>query len=553
VKRSDDSQHPLPRTLERNPADESRATNLASEIWTQRQRGFLAALDRANQLAYATSQEDLLGLALDLIREAAQAESAVYFRLDIEPDELVICAVSGDEQSRHLLGLRFKRQEGALDAILGGPQTPVVGDLAGDPPWMRFALPAMASRMQNVIGLSLEIQGRILGVVQLYNFSSPDLDLVQALCNRLATEIDRWQVLQQTRQANQRLCSLIDAIGEIAGTLDRNQLLHLVTEHASRLVGAERSSVFLVDPATKEMMFQIAYQSPEQNHRLNVSEARMGDPGTPRPRPGARPSGEFNYYSRSAITVPITTGPRSQKRGDQVGHTLGGLMAVKPYGAPFEPEDQQALEILADQASTFLQVAELYESNGDLMLDAIRALVAAIDAKDTYTQGHSQRVSDYSAMIAQEMGLTDSQVYDVRIGSLFHDVGKIGIPDSILMKQGKLTEDEYEQVKKHSQTGKNILGQVKMLEPMLPAIVEHHERLDGSGYPFGLKGGQISLMGRIVAVADVFDAMTSSRPYRRALAISEVLSYLKEQAGHLFDEACVEALQRIIQRAENPG
>jgi HD-GYP domain-containing protein (c-di-GMP phosphodiesterase class II) len=228
-------------------------------------------------------------------------------------------------------------------------------------------------------------------------------------------------------------------------------------------------------------------------------------------------------------------------------------MALNNAGASFDPEDMQMLEILADQTSTFLQVAELYESNGELMLDAIKALVAAIDAKDPYTQGHSQRVSDYSVMIAQELGLPEAQVYEVRVGSLFHDVGKIGIPDAILQKQGKLTAEEYADVKKHSQTGKNILGQVKMLEPMLPAILEHHERLDGSGYPFGLKDQQISRMGRIVAVADVFDAMTSTRPYRKALAVSDVLEYLEGQAGILFDEACVGALIRIIQRADRAG
>jgi HD-GYP domain-containing protein (c-di-GMP phosphodiesterase class II) len=553
VNRSGASPKPVPHTLEQDQVRENLTVHPTPQTGLDRQPAFLGLIHRANQLAYAASQDELLRQALGLILEAAQAESAIYFHLDSQTDELVVAAVAGDEQSQHLVGLRFKRQEGLLDAILSGSQAAVVGDLPGDPAWLRAAQPGMASRMHNVIGLSLETQGRALGVAQLYNFKDPDLDLVQALCDRLAMEIDRWQVLEHERQSNRRLRSLIDTIGQVAGTLDRNQLLRLVTEHASRLVGAERSTVFLVDPNTKEMMFQVAYQVPEQKGLQNVSESSAHDREAPRSRPGARSGGAFNYYSGSAITVPIITGPRSQARGDSAPLTLGGLMAINKAGASFEPEDMQTLEILADQTSTFLQVAELYESAGELMLDAIEALVAAIDAKDPYTQGHSQRVSDYSVMIAQELGLSESQVYEVRVGSLFHDVGKIGIPDAILQKQGKLTEEEYAEVKKHCQTGKNILGQVKMLEPMLPAVLEHHERLNGSGYPFGLQDQQISQMGRIVAVADVFDAMTSNRPYRKALAISEVLEYLQAQAGILFDESCVEALERIIQRANSVG
>ncbi len=138
---------------------------------------------------------------------------------------------------------------------------------------------------------------------------------------------------------------------------------------------------------------------------------------------------------------------------------------------------------------------------------------------------------------------------DLRIGSLFHDIGKIGIPDAILLKNGKLTEHELEFIKLHPRTGVNILSQVKLLEPMTPAILEHHERLDGTGYPSKLTDKQISWMGRIVAVADVYDAMTSNRPYRMGLGSREVFTYLYEKAGILFDAECVRALDRALTRA----
>jgi HD-GYP domain-containing protein (c-di-GMP phosphodiesterase class II) len=132
----------------------------------------------------------------------------------------------------------------------------------------------------------------------------------------------------------------------------------------------------------------------------------------------------------------------------------------------------------------------------------------------------------------------------ISIGSLLHDVGKIGIPDAILGKPGRLTDEEYQKMKSHPEIGKKIMGKVSALRGELSAIAEHHERLDGTGYPFGLSGEEITITGRIVAVADVFDAMTSDRPYRPALEVEEVFRYMREVSGTHLDEDCVEALIR---------
>jgi putative nucleotidyltransferase with HDIG domain len=208
------------------------------------------------------------------------------------------------------------------------------------------------------------------------------------------------------------------------------------------------------------------------------------------------------------------------------------------------------VRILANQASTFLHVADIYESNGELFLGVIKSLITAIDAKDPYTQGHSLRVSDYSVAIARELGFDENSITDIRIGSLLHDIGKIGIPDAILLKTSGLTSAELKLIREHPRTGANILSQVMLLEPMRPAILEHHERIDGSGYPGKLTGKQISWMGRIVAVADIFDAMTSNRPYRRALSVREVLAYLHEKIDILCDADCVQALDNILVRSD---
>ena len=204
----------------------------------------------------------------------------------------------------------------------------------------------------------------------------------------------------------------------------------------------------------------------------------------------------------------------------------------------------QLLVTLANQAATVLEIAHLYMDANDLFFDVIKALTESIDAKDPYTEGHSQRVCDFSVEIARQLGLAPEVVHCIRIGSLLHDVGKIGIPDNILTKPGHLTEQEYEIMKHHPAIGAKIMSQVRMLNSELPAMAEHHERLDGGGYPKGLSRGEISLAGRIVAVADVFDALTSDRPYRRALPVEEALDYLSQRSDREFDPQSVDALFR---------
>ncbi len=522
----------------------------------------LSIMARADDVTGAGDTSSAVHDMLDLMIEVTQADSANFFQLDAATDELVLSQVSGSDDSHLLIGLRINRQLGMPGISLGNKKIIVVGDLPSDPEWLRTVDPDRAARKKNVINLPVTYEKQMHGVVQIFNFQQASVDLLQILGDRLAAELDRRKKLESVQRSNQRLLTLVDILKEVAGTLDRNQLLHLVTEDAARLVDAERSSVFLVDPKTKEMIFQVAYQTPVHDPSSpsndKPKQAGLLKPNTPdgksrgwRTHQTDFQGSEFSYFNRSAITVPLRTEPIPHDHSEEQNHVLGGLMVLNNSSSAFQEEDAELMRILANQVSTFLQVADMYENAGELFLGVIKSLITAIDAKDPYTQGHSQRVSDYSVLMARELGFDETLVNDIRIGSIFHDIGKIGIPDSILLKNGTLTDEEYKIIKKHPRTGINILSQVKLLGPMLPAILEHHERLDGSGYPAKLIGKQISWMGRIVAVADVFDAMTSNRPYRQALSMQEVLTYLKETSGVLFDATCVQALEAVLSRSNN--
>ena len=188
--------------------------------------------------------------------------------------------------------------------------------------------------------------------------------------------------------------------------------------------------------------------------------------------------------------------------------------------------------------------------NRELFMNSIQMLAGAVDEKDPYTRGHSDRVTKYSLLIAKEMGMAEEFLEIVRISAQLHDVGKIGIEDRILKKPGALTAEEFEIMKTHTTKGANILRPVAQLKEMLPGIELHHEALDGRGYPHGLKGEEIPVLPRIIAVADTFDALTTNRPYQRAYDSEEALKIIHSLSGKRLDPVAVAALDAIYQRGD---
>jgi len=190
------------------------------------------------------------------------------------------------------------------------------------------------------------------------------------------------------------------------------------------------------------------------------------------------------------------------------------------------------------------------EENKHLFLNSIQMLAGAVDEKDPYTRGHSDRVTKYSVMIAKELGMSAEEVEKIRIAAQLHDVGKIGIEDRILKKPGALTPEEYEVMKSHTVRGVNILRSVEQLREMIPGIELHHESMDGKGYPYGLKANEIPLSARIIAVADTFDAMTTNRPYQAAHEPEYAIKIINTLARNRLDPKVAGALTKIFERGE---
>ncbi|MHC5113203.1 MAG: HD-GYP domain-containing protein [Planctomycetota bacterium] len=221
---------------------------------------------------------------------------------------------------------------------------------------------------------------------------------------------------------------------------------------------------------------------------------------------------------------------------------LAGVVMAGSKGGP-DPQvtsnDMQLISATADFMGAFLHNSSMYSEQRTTFLGIINALSASIDAKDQYTRGHSERVAHLASKLARAIGMTEEQAERVRLAGVLHDMGKIGVPEAVLLKPGRLSDAEFEAIKKHPTIGYNILKDIEPLQDVLPGVLYHHERWDGGGYPEGLRGSRIPLIGRILAVADAFDAMSSDRAYRPRIARESVLREMQLGAGAQWDHELV--------------
>ena len=254
-----------------------------------------------------------------------------------------------------------------------------------------------------------------------------------------------------------------------------------------------------------------------------------------------------SFYAARRISNPLkvlTESSRAIARGDF-------SKRVELHSRTEIGELASTFNMMSDELQQFVEdLQRAAEENRALFMGSIQMLSGAVDEKDPYTRGHSDRVTRYSLLIAREMKLDDGFLETLRISAQLHDVGKIGIEDHILKKPGALTPEEFEIMKTHTTKGANILRPVSQLKEMLPGIELHHEALDGRGYPYGLKGDQIPLLARVIAVADTFDALTTNRPYQRAYEPPEALRIINNLVGKRLDPEAVAALTAVFNRGE---
>ncbi len=347
--------------------------------------------------------------------------------------------------------------------------------------------------------------------------------------------------------------ALLEVSHVVSSTLDLKELLTKIMKTATKVMRCETSTVYLVDEATNELYFSIVQGDEKVGAKLKEIRLPMGTglagwcaqnnapvmvPDTDKdPRFFKGADKKSGFVTRSMICVPMCLKEK----------VIGVLQVLNRTGEiPFNDHDLETLKAVATQAVSAIENARLYENIQKIYLSTIEVLATAIDAKDPYTRGHSRRVTLYSVAIAEQLGLSAKEIESIRYAGLLHDVGKIGISDSIIRKPGRLTDEEYGIIKTHPAIGARILRPVEFLADKIPGVLHHHEYYDGRGYPDHLAGEDIPLAGRIICVADCFDAMTTNRPYRKGLSVNTVIGELNKLSGKQFDPVCVQAFLKAF-------
>jgi len=347
-----------------------------------------------------------------------------------------------------------------------------------------------------------------------------------------------------------QLAALFKINKELSAQVGIDRLLSIMMDTALEVIDAERGFLLLADPASREVVPKV----------VRVTDRATGGAEVPISRPVVRESME----RRVSVFCPDLMAEARYHEGDRLlmehvravlctpleagGRVLGAIyFDTSSEGAPFDEHDLELLTALGGQAALALHRAQLVEDLERLFLGAIETLVATVEAKDIYTYGHSARVSKLAWQIAERIGLPEEEQETIRRAGLLHDVGKIGIPESILGKQGRLTEEEWAYIRSHPHIGESIIRQMgsERLAEVQQIVRHHHEHLDGGGYPDGLAGQAVPLGARILAVADAYDGMTSNRPYRKPFSSGAAIEELRRCAGSQFDRRAVEAIVEI--------
>ncbi len=334
-----------------------------------------------------------------------------------------------------------------------------------------------------------------------------------------------------------------------------DHLLDLIIEESNRLLEADRSSLFLVDHEKKEVYTKIALGTEGREIRVPLGKGLAGTVAASGQtinlrdaQNDPRHAGNISdYVAHTILTMALKT---------HSGKIVGVIQAINKKTGFFSARDEELLAAFCGLAAVSIENATLRRDIERMFNSFVTTMAKTIDARSPQTSGHSERVAEYAGKMARQLGMNSEQVRVVELAGLLHDYGKIGVPEAILMKPGRLTEEEWVWMRSHVVQTREILSNIYFIGELnrIPLIAgQHHERVNGKGYPEGLSEDKIVFEAKILAVADVFDAITVKRYYRDPMPCNEALDYLATLSGIEFDGKCITALTEVIKRDGPPA
>ena len=471
-------------------------------------------------------------------------------------------AMEEDEPIKNLIGEKFSRDEsGLLGWLIFNKKSFLSSDVTVDK--LPVDSPQSGKPTKAWLGVPLIVKGYAIGGISVQSFEANVFNenhqrLLESMAAQVAIALDNTRLLEQTQEQLNRLAALHDIDLVINSSLDLRVTLNILLDQVVEKLNIDAASVLLFNPRTQMLEYTAGrgFRSHSiENYSLRIGEGISGQAAMERHLIQAlnldelddslayaniiREEGFASYFS-----VPLIA----------KGQVKGVLDVFNRKTLNPDQDWYNFLETLGGQAAIAIDnttlLEDLHRTNVELTLaydTTLEGWSKALDLRDKETEGHTQRVTELTVQIAQQIGVTEADIINIRRGALLHDIGKMGIPDKILLKPGPLDEDEWKIMKNHSSIAYNLLYPITYLRPALDVPLYHHEKYDGSGYPNGLKGEQIPIAARIFAIVDVWDALTSDRPYRTAWSVKKALKYIKDQSGSHFDPRVVEIFLNLIQ------
>lgn len=538
------------RQLDRQQA---RIAGLEKELKTQDRRvRLLQAIRRASTTMLEL--EPLFQALLKIILQGLAADYGVLLQIDPHRKRVVFGMQRGKNGSPVPLGPASLKGAHRREIFTGGDGARLRTVGAAPPGW---ALPRFKGGRASLLTVSLRVSGHLAGVLELLrlptspSFHRDDAELIATIGHQLGMAVENARLYSEAAKRLGQSSTLMELSAILNSTLQISEVLRRAVEAATRLMECEVGSLLLLNEKCDELVFEVALGE----RGREVKEVRL--------KVGEGVAGWVARTGQSTVVSDVRRDPRFSRRVDVRTHfvtrnmicvavksrdrIIGVLQAInRRTDRPFDGEDQRLFESLARQVGIAIENARLYEEVKETFLSTAATLAEAIEKRDPYTGGHVRRVVDISLAIGEELGLKPEEKETLELAAILHDVGKIGIRDGVLLKHGPLTPEELAHIRLHPQLGAEILAPIKQLEAVIPAVRHHQERCDGQGYPQGLKGDEIPLASRVIAVADAFDAMTTDRPYRPRLSDEAAASEIEQCAGSQFDPKVAEAFLRAF-------
>jgi len=523
------------------------------------------ALQKITQLInLASNLEQVLDEVMRLTIELVNAQAGVIILIDQTTGELSSHITIGGRRREELVEEpKWKLDKGVMGAVLKVGEPAIIPDASEYPIFRDEISKAVGCDVVNALCVPLKIRDKALGVLEVFNkkvtaeelkesdktvapFTEEDQKLIVSLSNEIVMVIENAMLFNQLERKVVELDNLLKATEAIASILQLDPLLDTIMELGMKAMDAEGCSVLLIDEKERKLQFVAASGAKKEEIKklsLDIGEGVAGwvvqndqplliEDVSNDARFSKRVDEILGQKTKSLICIPLKVKNR----------TIGVMEVINKRGdRTFSEKDMALFKPLSAQAAVAIERARLYEDLEDMYISTVKSLAAAIDAKDPYTRGHSERVTRFALVIAKELSLNEKIQKDVQLCALLHDVGKIGVPISVLRKKDKLTDEDWQHIRRHPVLGAEIISPIRQLKELVPDIRHHHERYDGKGYPDNLKGEQIPLIARILAVADTFDALTSERPYRNGLSDKSALEEIEVVKGTQLDPSCTEA------------